>query len=362
VKGKIAYLSPEQCRAGEIDRRSDLFSLGIVMWEMLTTERLFNKPTDFDNMMSIINDVPPAPSALRPDVPSEIDAIVRRLLARQPEDRYQTAADVVDAIEEVAARSNSILSSSALGRSMKELFGQRPEPWIELTVERKPEVVTVTSEPIPAMITVAPNSSMEAQLAGVRDLSRIGALPAEPTLLPTSRPVMRLDASPSLPTVPAPPRQRSQVPLLVTGVAAAAIIASIAMYFVMRQKPAVVPAPIAIAATPPADARIDAPVAIDAFVPTVVVVADAGAPLDAAEAKPADDLLAALAAERFSEVVDKCLAAPSIAEHGAACTLAACHLHKLVEVKRWFSRVSVARRALVVQTCKSFNIQVEPSR
>ncbi len=380
VKGKIAYLSPEQCRAGAIDRRSDLFSLGIVMWEMLTTERLFAKSTDFDNMMAIVNDDVRAPSAVRPAIAPEIDAIVLRLLAKNPDDRYQTAGDVVDAIEEVAARSNSILSASALGRSMKELFGQRPEPWIEMTIERPPEVVTVTSEPIPAgIVAAAPNNSMEAQLANVRDLSRMeplperrsGMLPAPPerpsaTLLPPSRPVMRLDASSALPIVqgPLPPApRRSQVPLLVTGIVAAAILGSAVMYLAMRGKTrvAIDAAVVPVAVPPPApDAAIpiDAPVVpIDAagFQPTILV--DAGVPSDG---KPADEILAMFAAERYADVVERCLAAPSIAEHGAACTMSACRLHKSIEAKRWFARVSNARRTLVVTTCKGLGIQVEP--
>jgi hypothetical protein len=246
---------------------------------------------------------------------------------------------------------------------MKELFGQRPEPWIELTVERQPAAVTVTSEPIPAMITVAPNKSMEAQLAGVRDLSRVGVLPAStmtPTLLPIARPVMRLEASAELATVPAPPpAPRSQLALLITGVVAAAIVASIVMYFVMRQKPvaaipaAVTPidAPRVVAVAPPADGAIDARPPIDAFVPM-------DASVDAPDAKPADEILAALAAERYAEVVDRCLAAPSIADHGAACTLAACHVHKIVDAKRWFSRVSNQRRSLVITTCRGLGVQV----
>ncbi len=380
VKGKIAYLSPEQSRAGTIDRRADLFSLGIVMWEMLATERLFNKATDFDTMMAIANDDARPPSSVRPGIPPEIDAIVMRLLARNPDDRYQTAADVVDAIEEVAARSNSILSAAALGRSMRELFGQRPEPWIEMTVERQPEVVTVTSEPIPAaMVTVVPNNSMEAQLANVRDLSKLEPLPERPsaallaaamspidrpsasTLVPMAKPVMRLDDSTALPIVTGPPPpQRSQLPLLLVGVVAAAALGSAIMYLAMRGKtPAAVArdAAIAVVAPPPVvdaaaarDAAIDAP----SFQPTILV--DAGVAIDA-ETKPLDDILVASAAERYAEVVEKCLAAPSIADHGAACTLAACHQHKLVEAKRWFQRVSNARRTLVVSTCKGLGIQ-----
>src|SRR6185369_4276232 len=70
VKGKISYMSPEQCKgAAEIDRRSDLFSLGIVMWEVLTTEKLFRRNSDFETMQAIVSDEVPPPSQLRPEVP-----------------------------------------------------------------------------------------------------------------------------------------------------------------------------------------------------------------------------------------------------------------------------------------------------
>ena len=59
VKGKISYLSPEQCRGTAVDRRSDLFSLGICMWEMLTTQRLYRRSSDFENMNAIVTE--PAP-------------------------------------------------------------------------------------------------------------------------------------------------------------------------------------------------------------------------------------------------------------------------------------------------------------
>ena len=151
VKGKIAYLSPEQCRGRGIDRRSDLFSLGIVMWEMLTTERLFRHPSDFETMASIVNDATPPPSSRRPEVPPELDAVVLRLLAKEPADRFQSADELLEHLEHLSVRSGTALSTAGLGRFVRELFGQRPEPWIELrSNEEHAGSVTVTSEPVPA--------------------------------------------------------------------------------------------------------------------------------------------------------------------------------------------------------------------
>jgi serine/threonine-protein kinase len=107
VKGKISYLSPEQCRGARVDRRSDLFSLGIVMWEMLTGTRLYRRDSDFENMEAIVHEPPPPPSSRRSDVPRELDDIVLRLLAKSAADRFQTARDVVEAIVTVYHRSRT---------------------------------------------------------------------------------------------------------------------------------------------------------------------------------------------------------------------------------------------------------------
>ncbi|HWU89251.1 MAG TPA: serine/threonine-protein kinase, partial [Kofleriaceae bacterium] len=175
VKGKISYLSPEQCRGAPVDRRTDLFALGIVMWEMLTGERLYRRTSDFENMNAIVNEPPSPPSARRPGVPPEIDAIVLRLLAKDAGARYQTADELVEAIEQAAAATGAMLSSSGLGRLLREMFGQRPEPWLEMDPAEAPEGVTVTSEPVPSELEVAELDSVDLHLAEVPDLSE--ALP-----------------------------------------------------------------------------------------------------------------------------------------------------------------------------------------
>ncbi len=176
VKGKIAYLSPEQCRGASLDRRSDLFSLGIVFWEMLTVERLYKRNSDFENMTAIVTEEPVPPSARRPGISPELDRIVMRLLAKDPDRRYQTGDELVEALEEAAPRAGVMISSSAVGRLLRDMFGQRPEPWLELdstTLElQQPEPgLTVTAEPIPRELVTGPNASVDLMLAKVRDLS-----------------------------------------------------------------------------------------------------------------------------------------------------------------------------------------------
>jgi serine/threonine protein kinase len=189
VKGKISYLSPEQCRGKRVDRRSDLFSLGICFWEMLTAERLYRRGADFENMNAIVSEPPPPPSSRRADIPAALDELVLRLLAKDPEARCQTADEVVDAVETIAAGTGSVLSASALGRLVRELFGPRCEPWLELErLQRHGEGLTVTGEPIPHELAIPPAERIDHQLAGVLDLSEPRQVTESLDALPAPRP------------------------------------------------------------------------------------------------------------------------------------------------------------------------------
>ncbi len=185
IKGKIAYLSPEQCKGGAIDRRSDLYSLGIVLHEMLTGRRLYRRDTDFAAMMAIATEATPAPSLQRPEISRELDAIVLRAMAKDPAERYASANDMLDAIEQLATNERHLVSSTAMGRYLRELFGEKPVPWIELQ-EREDDArqVTVTSE------------SLADPLDAVGVLGDAAARP--PTLDPDAQLVAQLDRAPAL--------------------------------------------------------------------------------------------------------------------------------------------------------------------
>jgi serine/threonine protein kinase len=157
IKGKIAYLSPEQCTGNRpVDRRSDVFSLGIVLYELLTVERLFRRDSDFATMAAIVTDDVPPPSEVRRDVPPELDTVVMRALEKQPDDRFPTAGALVDALETAANRAGIALSVGGLGSYLRELFGVKPEPWIELeSAEAMPTPVTVTGESMIQIPTTA---------------------------------------------------------------------------------------------------------------------------------------------------------------------------------------------------------------
>ncbi len=132
IMGKVAYLSPEQCTTSAIDHRSDIFSLGIVLYEMLTAKRLFKRETDYETLRAVANEYPLAPSALVPNLPRGLDAVALKALAKNPEERYASAHELLDALEQVAEGVGMSVTPNVLRRYMRDLYGPREEPWREL--------------------------------------------------------------------------------------------------------------------------------------------------------------------------------------------------------------------------------------
>jgi serine/threonine-protein kinase len=99
LKGKLGYMSPEQVRRRPLDRRADLFAAGVVLFEALTNRRLFDGEDEGDIVLSILIADIPAPSTLVPGLPAALDDVVTKALARDPDERYQTAAEFQEALE-----------------------------------------------------------------------------------------------------------------------------------------------------------------------------------------------------------------------------------------------------------------------
>ena len=112
IVGTAQYLSPEQARGGEVDPRSDLYSLGIVLYELLTGKTPFEGETPVEIAMKHLSNAPKPPSKLRPDIPPELDMVVLRALAKSPDDRYQSA-DEMEADLERVARGASVSATTA---------------------------------------------------------------------------------------------------------------------------------------------------------------------------------------------------------------------------------------------------------
>jgi TonB family protein len=101
LKGKIQYMSPEQAWGKPIDRRSDLFSLGVVLHELLTGQRLFRGDTDINVLEKVRSAEVAPPSKSNPEVPQNLDAVVMKALARDPDERYANASDMLRDLDSV---------------------------------------------------------------------------------------------------------------------------------------------------------------------------------------------------------------------------------------------------------------------
>ena len=129
LKGKITYMSPEQCRQDLVDRRSDVFSLGIVLWELTTGKRLYKRESELDVLKAIVENDAKSPSEAKKDYPAELERIVMRALHRNPVRRYHTVQDLQLALESFAREQKLSVSNIGLARLMKELFGSQVESW-----------------------------------------------------------------------------------------------------------------------------------------------------------------------------------------------------------------------------------------
>lgn len=126
LRGKLAYMAPEQAQSRQLDRRTDLFALGAVLWEMCTNRRLFAADTDAKTIEKVTRCEVPSVLELRPDLPPEIDHILRRALARDPDDRYATAEEMLEDARSVLRQSSvTVHPRRVLGQTMRAHFSGR---------------------------------------------------------------------------------------------------------------------------------------------------------------------------------------------------------------------------------------------
>jgi serine/threonine protein kinase len=104
VKGKPAYLAPEQLRGGAIDARADLFTTGVVLHEMLTLESPFDDENPLATLYQVVEKKVPPPSRKRPEIPAELDEIVLRALQKSPAARFQSAEEMAEALAPIAGQ------------------------------------------------------------------------------------------------------------------------------------------------------------------------------------------------------------------------------------------------------------------
>ncbi len=213
LKGKLAYMSPQQCRSLPLDRRSDVFSMGIVLYELTTHTRLFKSDSEVETIRLVTDAIVPPPSSRVPGYSPALEAIVMKALRAEPEDRYATARDLQVALEAFVGDSGLVTSSALLGEWMELTFGPKIEPWRMDAEGAAARAAVTTATEIP--ITVAAPAEVD-----LSDLPTIAA----------RAPGMDHSETKQL-TFPPPPRTHRRA----IGAAAGAVVAVVAVWLAGRE-------------------------------------------------------------------------------------------------------------------------------
>ena len=122
VKGKFSYLSPEAIDGRAVDHRADIFSAGVVLWELLANRRLFLGKTEMETVDLVQKAEVPSLTLLNPDVPEDLDRMVARSLARDPRKRYHSAREMVDSLTGYLFREGLKVTSYDLAEFLREIY------------------------------------------------------------------------------------------------------------------------------------------------------------------------------------------------------------------------------------------------
>lgn len=125
IKGKLAYMPPEQFAGEPADRRYDIWALGVCLWEMLTGRRLFRRSNEVETMMAVRSGEIPGPSVVDPTIDAAIDSLVLKALEREPGSRYTSAREFGQALQTYLASCGERASLADLAEWMAELFNER---------------------------------------------------------------------------------------------------------------------------------------------------------------------------------------------------------------------------------------------
>ncbi|MCB9676776.1 MAG: PhnD/SsuA/transferrin family substrate-binding protein [Alphaproteobacteria bacterium] len=124
LKGKVSYMSPEQCKQLKLDRRSDIYALGIVMWELLAGHKMFFGMSELATMQAIVTGDLKDVRESRPDVPQQLLDVMKKAMAQKPDDRYDTADAMRRALLDAAEAASISVDEDRAGRFVRTLLGE----------------------------------------------------------------------------------------------------------------------------------------------------------------------------------------------------------------------------------------------
>jgi serine/threonine protein kinase len=255
IKGKFAYMSPQQCVGELIDGRADVFALGVCLFEALTGKNPFRRKTEFETMTRIVGDPTPFAKEKRPEINDEIEQILQTALMKQPERRFQTGREMQDAIETALPKLGVVMNASRIGDYIGKLFAAdvKDGPQLDMRMSQPPRprisVVSDENEPSPPPRPKDPGST---------------ELDAQPITGASVR---------GIPSAP-PKKKSSALFLIIGGVVLLGLIGLVAVggglaYFLFM--PSDAPGPLA---------RVEAPRVPSPVVPAVPPVAEVAPPVD----------------------------------------------------------------------------------
>jgi eukaryotic-like serine/threonine-protein kinase len=163
VKGKVSYLSPEVVQGHRPDRRADIWALGVVMWEMLTMLRLFRRDSEMETLQAVRRAEVPTPSHLCAGLPTELDAIVLRALAKNPDERFATARELGRALNRALVECGVAIGPAEVGEWMHELLPDglaHKQQLLEAAAEIEDDPAPAVAEPQLLTVPCAPVAAL----------------------------------------------------------------------------------------------------------------------------------------------------------------------------------------------------------
>jgi phosphate/phosphite/phosphonate ABC transporter binding protein len=165
IKGKYPYMSPEQCRGDPLDRRTDVFSLGIVFHELVTGQRLFHRVTELMTLKAITEEPIALARDVRADVPEEISNVIARCLRRERDDRHATAAELGEAVRHTVASLGAPSGPATLAEYLKAEFGELLQARAD-AIRRASELSAASGPAIPVLEGLGSGSHSSRSSAG----------------------------------------------------------------------------------------------------------------------------------------------------------------------------------------------------
>lgn len=126
LKGKFSYMSPEQCRGETSDARSDIFSIGTLLYELVCGRRLFRRSSEFATIQAVVEDPIPPPQEVRPEILQALVSVMMKALARDPDERFSTITQLQTELRHIQKAQKWNVSSEQVAHYVRELFPQGP--------------------------------------------------------------------------------------------------------------------------------------------------------------------------------------------------------------------------------------------